>query len=544
VGRVDVERRRSTVDRLLALRTAGGLTSEHVRLAAGGVGVSERTVWRWIDAVPDEAEPGPRPLVGYELSDTDREAFACFRGNVAAVARARAAVVTGADGVAGAPVPEFLVAGWTGARPVVLRTLQRAFAGQLTPAERAAWSEGEEGRRAAGVYLTRPASGRNQVWELDHTNLPIVVLPPRGPAVRPWLTTVIDDSTRALVGWAIALTPHAGTVLTALRMALVPDEQRGPFGAVPAAVRVDRGLDFAATAVADVMAALCVRVDRLPGFTPHRKGKVERIHRTIDQTLLCTLPGFTEGPRDAAGRLYGAVSDSAKDRAAAPARSAAPLRLELFAARFGAWVSWYNGERPHAGLGGRTPLEAWTEDPSALHRIAEDRLRHLLLAGVDRRIGKDGVRLHGLAYVAPELQGRRGQQVQVRFMPHDDRSVEVYLDGAHLCTAFPQGQLSPDQVVEFRDHARDQSRQLSAQRRRATARGRAELVPLTSEQSTAVESTLVSVSAGGGPFRGDGLLRRRARTNLLGLTDPTVPADTTARPATTVRPATSLDGAR
>jgi hypothetical protein len=63
------------------------------------------------------------------------------------------------------------------------------------------------------------------------------------------LTSVVDDATPAVVGWAIALTPHTGTVLTALWMALVPDESRGPREAVPTMVRVDRGLQFAATAV-------------------------------------------------------------------------------------------------------------------------------------------------------------------------------------------------------------------------------------------------------------------------------------------------------
>jgi hypothetical protein len=43
---------------------------------------------------------------------------------------------------------------------------------------------------------------------MDHKNLPILVLPPRGPAVTPWLTTIVDDGTRGLVGWAIAITPH------------------------------------------------------------------------------------------------------------------------------------------------------------------------------------------------------------------------------------------------------------------------------------------------------------------------------------------------
>jgi putative transposase len=97
------------------------------------------------------------------------------------------------------------------------------------------------------------------------------------------------------------ITPHAGSVLTALRMALTHDPDRGPYGAVPAGIRVDRGLDFAAEPVRDVMAALAVKTNRLPARTPHRKGKIERLHRTIETTLLCGLPGFTKGPRDMAG---------------------------------------------------------------------------------------------------------------------------------------------------------------------------------------------------------------------------------------------------
>jgi len=319
------------MERLLALREAGSLGTAHVRLVVEGLGLSERIVWRWI---------GPHALVqaegrgpgGYRLTDTDREAFAYFRGNIAAVLRscgpavlrscgpavlrARAAVAVGGGTAAGVAVPEFLVAGWAGAGPMPGRaTLYRAFERQTTPAERAMWRTGEDGRRAAEVYLTRPAVPRNQVWEADHKELPILVLPPRGSAVKPWLTTIVDDGTRALLGWAIALTPHTGTVLTAIRMALVHDERRGPFGAVPSRVRIDRGLEFAAGAIGEVMAALVVDRQRLPRRQPHRKGKVERVNLTVDQTLLCGLPGYTEGPRDAAG-----VACLGRVRGNAPAR--------------------------------------------------------------------------------------------------------------------------------------------------------------------------------------------------------------------------------
>jgi putative transposase len=157
----------------------------------------------------------------------------------------------------------------------------------------------------------------------------------------------------------------------------------------------------------------------------------------------------------------------------------------------------YNTERPHRMLKGRTPLAAWNADPSALHRVDAAQVRHLLQAGVQRTIGKDGISWHNLAYIAPELHGRGGQVVHIRYMPHDDRFIEVYLDGVHLCTAYPQGQLSDAQVTEFREHARAEAKRLGAARRRAAARTRAELVPLTGQSDgPAQESRLVPAEHG------------------------------------------------
>jgi putative transposase len=524
----DPERRQAAVERLGQLRAAGELTTGHVRLAASGLGVTERTVWRWLRQAG--SQPGASDeRAGYQLSEADREAYARYRGNVAAVHRARQAVLTSPDApevlAAGVPVPAPLRDGWRGAPPAAIRTLQKAFRRELTAAEAAAWAEGEAGQRAAGVYLTRPAGHRNQIWEMDHKQLPILVMPPRGAACCPWLTSVIDDATRVLTGWAIALTPHTGTVLTAVRMALVHDPARGPFGAIPAAVRIDRGLEFAAEAVRDAFAALSIDPRRLPAFQPQRKGKVERIHRTIDQTLLCGLPGFTGGPRDAAGRLYGPLDDRFTARLRAAGNPVTPMPIEAFAALFAQWEDWYNTQRPHDGLDGRTPLQAWQDDPGPLHRVSGDRLRHLLLASGERIIGKDGIRFGGLAYIAPELHGRGGQRVQIRYMPHDDRSIEVYLGSTHLCTAYPAQRLSPEQTAAFLENAARERKRLSAERRKVSARARAELAPLTGSESRAEESRVLPPTAGDelAARRGDALLRRKARSNLLGLTDPTQP---------------------
>ncbi len=79
------------------------------------------------------------------------------------------------------------------------------------------------------------------------------------------------------------------------------------------------------------------------------------------------------------------------------------MPIEAFAGLFAQWADWYNTQRPHDGLDGRTPLQAWQDDPGPLHRISAEKLRHLLLASGERIIGKDGIRFSSLAYIAPEL---------------------------------------------------------------------------------------------------------------------------------------------
>jgi putative transposase len=130
----DPERRRAAVERLGQLREAGELTTEHVRLAASRLEVRERTVWRWLSLAA--GQPGvPAGRVRYQLSEADREAYARYRGNAAAVHRARSAVLASPAApvvlAAGVPVPASLREGWRGAPPVTERTLQRAFRREL-----------------------------------------------------------------------------------------------------------------------------------------------------------------------------------------------------------------------------------------------------------------------------------------------------------------------------------------------------------------------------------------------------------------------------
>jgi putative transposase len=495
------------------------ITAE-VSAVAAPLGVAPRSVWRQLGT-----SPHPRPR--FTPSETDIAAFADFCGNVSAVHRARAAAIAGATMVAGVSIDGELLAGWSGAPSVTLRTLQRAFGEELTPAFVAGVTGGERARRGKLVYLQRPGTFRNQVWEGDHKNLPILVLPTRGNAVTPWVTMFIDDATRVITGWAIGLTPHAGTVLTSLRMGMISDPVSGPAHGVPGLLRLDQGLEFAAASVKAATSALGTESKRMPGYQPNKKGKIERAFLTVDQMLLCTLPGYTGGARAANGRLAGPLDDRVKARtgygqaAAEGIDATLPLGLETFARIFRDWVNFYNTEHVHGELSGRTPAQAWIADPTPLIDIPAEQLRHLLLASDPRTIGPHGIRFRNLVWVDPGglLRERRGQRVLIRYMPYDDREIHVYLDGQFLATCQPRDALTPEQEEQFYAAARAQEKQAAAQRAAARRRGHRRLATLSATDEAAEPVRRISpAEADRAAGRRSCLdLRKEASASLLGL---------------------------
>lgn len=50
----------------------------------------------------------------------------------------------------------------------------------------------------------REAAGPNAIWQADHTPLDMLLIRPDGEAAKPWLTTVIDDHSRAVAGYFLS----------------------------------------------------------------------------------------------------------------------------------------------------------------------------------------------------------------------------------------------------------------------------------------------------------------------------------------------------
>jgi putative transposase len=559
---VRAEVRARVVDRLTALRSAGVLGTGHVRSAAAAAGVSARTVYRWLaGAPPDGSDAVKDDGRRFRLSPADLEAFEDHHGNVSAVFQARQAVLAGRTEVFGVPIAEHLRQGWRGARPVALRTLQEAFRTQMSPAERAYWIEGTEGRRRRRSYGQRQVACRNAVWQVDHTQLDIAVLPPHGPVCRPWLTSFLDHRHRVLMGWAIALHPDTGVVTAALRSAIVPDPDDGGHGGLPAVIEHDRAWEFEARALRAACGTLQIDLRPRPPRTPRFGGVVERWHGTIDRLLLCQLPGYTGGARDGRGRLFGPVRDDRawREQAGRPSpdaedatadagtgtggaagngqRERRAVTLRAFIALFARFAVAYNQRHPHPELDGLTPLESWQADPTPLSVVEEALLRDLLLERRDSvAVTSKGIRFDNLHYLAPALQvqGMVGERVQIRYAPHDRRFVEVYQGGRHLGTAYPARALTPEQNERRRRAWSEEGRRLGVRRRKANQRARRRLEPLnrvTGDPQDTLPAAATAPRAPGTPLRGSAtLLGLRDPLTLLGAATETDSTDTSSAP--------------
>ena len=65
------------------------------------------------------------------------------------------------------------------------------------------------------------AEAPNAIWQADHTMLDLLILDEGGNPARPWLTTVVDDHSRAIAGYSVFLgAPCVLNTCLALRHAI------------------------------------------------------------------------------------------------------------------------------------------------------------------------------------------------------------------------------------------------------------------------------------------------------------------------------------
>ena len=301
------------------------------RLAAEA-GVSERTLRRWLAAYRSKGIAGlertRRSDAGARRHlDPDLEAMIRAlatrrpRTTIAAIHR-KAAAEAGACGVAG---PSYAVVA------DVAREVRAARIAVATDA--AAYRDRHE------LVHRRDANAPNEMWQADHTMLDVLVLDARGDPVRPWLTVVMDDHSRAVMGYMLTTdAPSAANTALALHQAIWRKaDPAWPVCGIPEVLYVDNGSDFVSEQIEQACIALKVRLVHSRPGRPRGRGKVERLFRTVNEMFLPDVPGHLIKARPL---------------------SAPGIDLAELAARFERFLHEVYHRRPH-GTTGEAPVARW-----------------------------------------------------------------------------------------------------------------------------------------------------------------------------------------
>lgn len=420
--------RRTVAGELASIRDELGYVPDAVVAElADEVGRSPRTLRRW-EAASRGEETASRRRANPQLDDTALEVLFAAGGNVAKAHRMLAD------------------AGVEQTRS--LRTLYRDW-GRVDSAVRAMATGGATELMSRQLRNRHDVDRRNQRWALDAEEAPVWVLPRgRQTPEKPWLLFAVDHATRVIVSWARTWgQPSSETVTATLADAirLTPTTVPGvDVGGVPGEVLSDNGGEYRSEHYTQCLAALGITRRLTFPYMKHQNGKVERLNRTTQDELLSDLPGWTGGPRTLKLRdLYGADAEI--------------LGEEAFDLLVADWVVRYNSERPHQALDGQTPLQAWCADTEPLREADPEALRlAMLVTDRDRTIHPTGIRFRRTDYTSAALTGHVGRAATIRYLPHDDREIEVYLDGEWLCTARPYTHLDPEEQRRIDQARRDQ----------------------------------------------------------------------------------------
>ena len=164
------------------------------------------------------------------------------------------------------------------------------------------------------------AAQPNQIWQSDMTKIWA------GPAVGwAYLVSVIDCCTREIVGWNLSHRCRTEEALDAVEQAVL---ERLPAGSREAKLTLttDNGTQFTSSRFMETLARLGITHRRTAYHHPEGNGYIERFHRSLKEEEVWTTE--YRNLQEARGSI----------------------------AR---WIEEYNHDRPHYGVGNRTPNEVF-----------------------------------------------------------------------------------------------------------------------------------------------------------------------------------------
>jgi putative transposase len=297
----------------------------------------------------------------------------------------------------------------------------------------------------------REASQPNEIWQADHTPLDVWLIGEGGQPIRPWLTVIEDDYSRAIAGYY--LLTHPPSILhtaLALRQAIWrKSEPHWHICGIPQIFYTDHGSDFTSRHLEQVAADLKIELIFSTVDMPRGRGKIERLFETINQLFLCEVPGYTPPGTPPA---------------------TPQLTLDAFEVRFRTFLLEQYHHRIHSETA-MAPQARWGATGFLPHLPESLSQLDLLLLNIarTRRVQQDGIRFQGLRYLDLNLAAYVGEDVTIRYDPRDMAEIRVYHGDTFICHAVCQelaGQtISLKEIIATRNRRRRQLREQLSDRR-------------------------------------------------------------------------------
>ena len=274
------------------------------------------------------------------------------------------------------------------------------------------------------------------VVQIDHTPVDVIVVDEahRLPFGRPWLTLAIDVATRVVVGFYVSLeAPSSTSVALCLTQSVLPKEPwlkaralacAWPVWGLLRALHADNGPDFTSAALRRGCDEFGIKLILRPVATRHYGGHIERLIGTI-MGRVHLLPGTT--------------GSNPQDKGAYPAEAESVLTMAELERWLAIEICEQYHRRVHRGLR-RSPLAAWQE---ALRQAGgglgalpdqPEQFAWSFLPFERRTLRRDGLHLFSIRYwdsVLPVIV-KLGEAVLVRYDPRNLSKVYVAgTDGRH-----------------------------------------------------------------------------------------------------------------
>jgi putative transposase len=233
--------------------------------------------------------------------------------------------------------------------------------------------------------------GRNTLWQSDLKYGPYLPDPKQpGRKMRTYLVAIIDDATRMVVHGEFYANQKLPVIEDALRKSVTRSGS-------PENLYVDNGKIFVSRWLRLACAKLGIRHLNTKIYSPESKGKVERFNLTVEE-------------------FFGEV------------KLEKPQTLDALNTLFRAWLSEGYNHRVHSALAGKSPAEAFIQDPKPLRFPSPEALREAFLWEKTPKVDKTGcISLSGLCYEVGVEYLRKS--ILVRYDPFDLSQIEVWYGG-------------------------------------------------------------------------------------------------------------------